>query len=105
MRVYSHSYWLVVFCTTNSSRVLAKGEKANFREFLEKNTIFNKHTVHVYVYTRSLQKNLYKRKLTFDLSVLELELDLARLEVLPFEPFFLGLYRCAMIMQLPLPIS
>ena len=24
MRVYSHSYWLVIFCTTNSSRVLAR---------------------------------------------------------------------------------
>ena len=24
MQVYSHSYWLVIFCTTNSSRVLAR---------------------------------------------------------------------------------
>ena len=24
MRVYSHSYWLVIFCTANSSRVLAR---------------------------------------------------------------------------------
>ena len=24
MRVYSRSYWLVIFCTTNSSRVLAR---------------------------------------------------------------------------------
>ena len=24
IRVYSHSYWLVIFCTTNSSRVLAR---------------------------------------------------------------------------------
>ena len=38
MRVYSHSYWQVIFCTTNSSWVLA-------RERVEKSTIFNEHPV------------------------------------------------------------
>ena len=38
MRVYSPYYWLVIFCTTNSSRVVAM-EKLS--KILGKNTIFN----------------------------------------------------------------
>ena len=30
MRVYSHSYWLVIFCTTNSSQVLARRRGQTF---------------------------------------------------------------------------
>ena len=41
MQVYSHSYWLVIFCTTSNG----EGELANFREFMEKNTILNEHPV------------------------------------------------------------
>ena len=44
MRVYSHSYWLVIFCTTNSSRVLARERWQTF-ENSWKNTIFNEHNV------------------------------------------------------------
>ena len=36
------SLLLVIFCTTNSA---GEGEVANFREFLEKSTIFNEHPV------------------------------------------------------------
>ena len=42
MRAKSHSYWLVIFCTTNSSRVLA-----NFREFLEKKTQYLMNTLYI----------------------------------------------------------
>ena len=38
MRVYSHSYLLVITCTTNSSRVI-------FFENSSKKTIFNEHPV------------------------------------------------------------
>ena len=34
VRVYGHSYWLVILCTTNSSQVLAR-----------EHTIFNEHPV------------------------------------------------------------
>ena len=44
MRVYSHSYWLVIFCTTNSSRLLAR-ERWQIVENSWKNTIFNEHPV------------------------------------------------------------
>merc|ERR1711946_52473 len=36
MRVYSHSYWLVIFCTTNSSRVLARERWQTFEIFWKK---------------------------------------------------------------------
>ena len=42
MWVYSHSYWLVVFCTTNSSRVLAR-EK--WHTSCKKTTKFKEHPV------------------------------------------------------------
>ena len=35
MRVYSHSYWLVIFCKTNSSRVLARERRWQI------NTLYN----------------------------------------------------------------
>ena len=38
MRVYSHSYWLALFCTTNNSPVLAR-EKSQNTGNLWKNTI------------------------------------------------------------------
>ena len=40
MRVYSHSYWQVIFCTTNSSRVLARERWQTFEQSWKKNTIF-----------------------------------------------------------------
>ena len=39
MRVYSHSYWLVIFCTTNSIAGEGELEAGNFREFLKKHNI------------------------------------------------------------------
>ena len=62
MQVYSHSYWLVIFCTTNSSR-----EVANFREFWEKNTIFNEnpvvykflHLIHIIYRTEQQESYFY----------------------------------------------
>ena len=36
MRVYSHSYWLVIFCTTNCSRVLARESWQTFANFKKK---------------------------------------------------------------------
>merc|ERR1712105_56655 len=36
MRVYSHSYWLVIFCTTNNSRVLARERWLSFENSREK---------------------------------------------------------------------
>ena len=44
IRVYSPSYWLEIFCTTNSSRVLARKRWQTF-ENCWKNTIFNEHPV------------------------------------------------------------
>ena len=43
MRVYSHSYWLVIFCTTNSIPVLARGR---WQTFEKKNAIFKEHPVY-----------------------------------------------------------
>ena len=45
MRVYSHSYWLVIFCTTNSSRVLERERWQTFENSLNNNTILNEHPV------------------------------------------------------------
>ena len=45
VRVYSHSYWLVISCTTNSSRVLARERWQTFENSWKKNTIFNEHPV------------------------------------------------------------
>ena len=39
MRVYSHSYWLVIFCTTNSSRVLAMERWQTFKNSMKKHNI------------------------------------------------------------------
>ena len=36
MQVYSHSYWLVFFCTTNSSRVLARERWQTFENSWKK---------------------------------------------------------------------
>ena len=44
MRVYSHSHWLLNFCTTNSSRVLARERWQTF-ENSRKDAIFNEHPV------------------------------------------------------------
>ena len=40
MRVYSHSYWLVIFCTTNSSRVLARERWQIFENSWKKTQYF-----------------------------------------------------------------
>ena len=52
MRLYSHSYWLVIYCTTNSA---CEGEVANFREFLEKKTQYLMNTLYV-LFIKSLTK-------------------------------------------------
>ena len=44
-RVYSHSHWLAVFCTTIGSRVLARERWQTFENY-GKNTIFNERPVH-----------------------------------------------------------
>ena len=44
MLVYSYSYWLVIFSTTNISRALARERWQTF----EKNTIFNEHPVFLF---------------------------------------------------------
>ena len=36
MRVYSHSHWLAIFCTTNNSPVLAREMWKNTENFREK---------------------------------------------------------------------
>ena len=36
MRVYSNSYWMVIFCTTNNSRVQARERWLNFENSLKK---------------------------------------------------------------------
>ena len=36
MRVYSHSYWLVIFCTTKSSRVLTRERRQTFENSWKK---------------------------------------------------------------------
>ena len=45
MRVYSYSNCLVIFCTANCSRVLARERWQTFGNSREKNTIFNEHPV------------------------------------------------------------
>ena len=45
MRVYSHSYWLVIFCTTNCSRVLARERWETFENSWKKRSIYNEHPV------------------------------------------------------------
>ena len=47
MQVYSQSYWLVIFCTTNSSGVLARERWQTFKNSWEKNTIFNRFLPHI----------------------------------------------------------
>ena len=46
-RVYSHSYWLTIFCTTNSSPVLSNERPQNIENSWEKNTIFNEHSLYL----------------------------------------------------------
>ena len=41
MRMYSHSYWLVIFCTSNSSRVLARERWQTFENSWKKPSKFN----------------------------------------------------------------
>ena len=48
-RVYSHSYWLVIFLYNQKQPSAGEGGVGNFQEFLEKNTIFNEHPVSVSV--------------------------------------------------------
>ena len=58
MRVYSHSFWLVIFLTTNSSRVLARERWQTFENSREKSTIFNEHPVPASSCTQS-KSNLF----------------------------------------------
>ena len=48
MRVFSRSYWLVISCTANSSRVLARKRWQTFENSWKKNTVFNEQPVHLY---------------------------------------------------------
>ena len=50
MRVYSHSYWLVLFCTTNSSQVLARERWQTFENSWKK-TQFLMNTLYVALLT------------------------------------------------------
>jgi len=45
-----HSYWLVIFCTTKSSRVLARERWQTFKNSWKKNSIFNEHSIVCYCY-------------------------------------------------------
>ena len=59
MRGYSHSYWLLIFVQPSAD----EGERANFREFLEKKPIFNEHPVYVYEGKETLKAFKVKCKL------------------------------------------
>ena len=65
-RVYSHSYWLTTFCTTNSSPVLAKQRSQNIEhswkitqylmDILYKNTLsWNKYYYSIQLYIFGIQ--------------------------------------------------
>ena len=43
--LYSHSFWLTIFCQTNSSPVLARERSKNIENSWEKSTIINEHLV------------------------------------------------------------
>ena len=55
MWVYSHSYWLDIYCTSNGSRVLARERWQSFENFW-KNTIFNEHPVPDPIFTAVLAR-------------------------------------------------
>ena len=58
--LYSHSYWPVIFCTTNSSRVLARERWQTFENSWGKKSIFNEHPVvhtHKYTHTRTYTRD------------------------------------------------
>ena len=59
MRVYSHSYWLVFFCTTNSSRMLASEMWQTIENSWEKTQYF-KNTL----YLQEVLQTSTRRKLT-----------------------------------------
>ena len=61
MRVYSHSYWLVIFCTTNSSRVLARERWQTFENSLGKkhNIWWTPLSLYIYVCILSLTLSSY----------------------------------------------
>ena len=67
MQVYSHSYWLVIFCTTNSSsRVLARERWQPFENSWKKNSIFNEFPAAYFYSMNSLQPpffKIYKKKM------------------------------------------
>ena len=53
MQVYSHSYWLVIFCTTNSSRVLARERWQTFENSWKKTQyLMNTLYVHIVIYLK-----------------------------------------------------
>ena len=54
MRVYSHSCWLVICCTTNSTECW-RGRGGKLSRILGKNTIFNEHPV-------CLQQGIWQNK-------------------------------------------
>ena len=55
MQVYSDTYWLVIFCTTDKHASAGEGEDANFREFLENNKI-NEHPVRILINVNENEK-------------------------------------------------
>ena len=42
-RVYTHSYWLTIFCTTNGKQVLAKERWQNFENYCKKDALLPEH--------------------------------------------------------------
>ena len=81
MRVYSHSYWLVISCTTNSSRVLAR----------ERWQTFEKHPVFQFVSNLLFGLNLHEISQTYGLFTKPNTKFLRNFAIHPFQ--FLQLYR------------
>ena len=70
MQVYSHSYWLVIFCTTNRSRVLARDSWQTFENSWKKSQ-FLMNTLYMI--------NLQAREDLLELKLRELRLQQQRL--------------------------
>ena len=67
----AHSHWLVIYCTTNSSRVLARERWQTFENSLEKtqylmNTLYqlinHKYEVKIQYVVKSLLKGAFERR-------------------------------------------
>ena len=72
IRVYSHSYWLVIFCTTNCSRVLGRERWQTFENSWKKTQYFMnnhesrvKHGIFTVCFDTYLHHGLYNKKMVF----------------------------------------